>query len=142
MISPEDKPEFQEFRQELLAIFDEAVRKKTSIREFAIEILTGAIMNEKPYVAIASMLFEQSTCLEGEKKMLVLEGFIVKSRQSDISVIQTVLKLIADGWIDYLSGKLQENSRLRSKLNITGGHFRPFPTNPLTKNPKQENGNV
>src|SRR4028118_308769 len=101
MIESEDQAEYQKFRQEMLEIFKKA--ENISIRDFAIEIMTGAILNQKTYVAIASMMIEHSTPLRGEEKMLVLERFLEEGRKkdSDISLIQTALKLIADGLIIY-----------------------------------------
>jgi hypothetical protein len=101
MIEPEDQAEYQKFRQEMLEIFKKA--ENISLRDFAIEIMTGAILKQKTYVAIASIMFEHSTPLRGEEKMLVLERFLEEGRKknSDISLIQTALKLIADGLIIY-----------------------------------------
>ncbi|NQE36746.1 hypothetical protein [Microcoleus asticus] len=99
MIEPEDQAEYQKFRQEMLEIFKKA--QNISIRDFAVEILTGAIMDEKPYVAIASMMIEHSTPLRGEEKRLVLERFLEEGRKKDgdTSLIEAALKLIADGLI-------------------------------------------
>jgi len=110
MIEPEDQAEYQKFRQEMLEIFKKA--ENISIRDFAIEIMTGAILNQKTYVAIASIMFEHSTPLRGEEKMLVLERFLEEGRKkdSDISLIQTALKLIADGLIIYYQQAVAERN--------------------------------
>jgi len=106
MINPEDEAEYQEFRQQFLATFDEAVRKKTSIVDFAVEIMTGAIMKEKVYVAIASMMLEHSTTLRGQDKMVLLERFLEEARSAnpDISVVQAALQLIVNGLIIHQEG--------------------------------------
>ncbi|MEG4496598.1 hypothetical protein QUB05_04310 [Microcoleus sp. F10-C6] len=110
MIEPEDQAEYQKFRQEMLEIFKKA--ENISLRDFAIEIMTGAILNQKTYVAIASIMFEHSTPLRGEEKMLVLERFLEEGRKkdSDISLIQTALKLIADGLIIYYQQTVAERN--------------------------------
>jgi hypothetical protein len=110
MIEPEDQAEYQKFRQEILEIFKKA--ENISIRDFAIEIMTGAILNQKTYVAIASIMFEHSTPLRGEETMLVLERFLEEGRKkdSDISLIQTALKLIADGLIIYYQQAVAERN--------------------------------
>lgn len=110
MIEPEDQAEYQKFRQEMLEIFKKA--ENISLRDFAIEIMTGAILNQKTYVAIASMMIEHSTPLRGEEKMLVLERFLEEGRKkdSDISLIQTALKLIADGLIIYYQQAVAERN--------------------------------
>jgi hypothetical protein len=110
MIEPEDQAEYQKFRQEMLEIFKKA--ENISLRDFAIEIMTGAILNQKTYVAIASIMFEHSTPLRGEEKMLVLERFLEEDRKkdSDISLIQTALKLIADGLIIYYQQAVAERN--------------------------------
>jgi hypothetical protein len=110
MIEPEDQAEYQKFRQEMLEIFKKA--ENISLRDFAIEIMTGAILNQKTYVAIASIMFEHSTPLRGEEKMLVLERFLEEGRKkdSDISLIQTALKLIADGLIIYYQQAVAERN--------------------------------
>ncbi|MEG4503804.1 hypothetical protein QUA81_13145 [Microcoleus sp. F6_B4] len=110
MIEPEDQEEYQKFRQEMFEIFKNA--QNISIRDFAVEILTGAIMKQKPYVAIASIMIEHSTPLRGEEKILVLERFIEEGgkKDSDISLIQTALKLIADGLIIYYQQAVVERN--------------------------------
>lgn len=58
----------------MLEIFKKA--ENISVLDFAIEILTGPILNQKTYVAIASIMFEHLTPLRGEEKMLALERFL------------------------------------------------------------------
>jgi len=67
-------------------------------------------MDEKPYVAIASMMLEHSSSLSGEEKMLVLEGFLQEGRKinANVSLVQTALTLIADGLVVFYENQKKQ----------------------------------
>ncbi|MEG4518813.1 hypothetical protein QUB10_07880 [Microcoleus sp. B5-D4] len=78
-------------------IFDEAIREKWSLHQFAIKILANCAGGEPVYMLVASTLIQKATNLSGEENYALLQQFIVAVYQKNSQGIRYGVQTLQDG---------------------------------------------
>lgn len=84
---------------EVNAIFAEATTNQVKTADFAIEIWVNAMLEKKPYVAIACRMIHHSTTFLGDELLQFLRYLANGTVEKDASIVQWAVDLINQGLI-------------------------------------------
>jgi hypothetical protein len=80
-------------------IFAEAIKNKTSLEVFALEIWVNAVKQEAPYVAIASRMINLATGLAQDENLEFLRFLAKETLAQNVAKSQWAVQLIYNGLI-------------------------------------------
>jgi len=84
---------------EVNIIFAEAITNQVKTADFATEIWVNAMLEKKPYVAIACRMIHHSTNFLGDELLQFLRFLANKTLEKDASSVQWAVDLINQGLI-------------------------------------------
>lgn len=84
---------------EVNIIFAEAITNQVKTADFATEIWVNAMLEKKPYVAIACRMIHHSTTFMGEELLQFLRFLAQKTLEKDASIVHWAVDLINQGLI-------------------------------------------
>ncbi|HEY9296857.1 MAG TPA: hypothetical protein VIQ31_10865 [Phormidium sp.] len=98
-----------ELQAEVNKIFAEAITNQVKTVDFATEIWVNAMLEKKPYVAIACRMIHHSTTFMGEELLQFLRFLANKTLEKDASIVHWAVNLINQGLI--INNTLKEEKK-------------------------------
>lgn len=95
----EQHKQLAELQAEVNTIFAEAITNQVKTVDFATEIWVNAMLEKKPYVAIACRMIHHSTNFLGEELLQFLRFLAQKTLEKDASIVHWAVDLINQGLI-------------------------------------------
>ncbi|MEG4210375.1 hypothetical protein [Microcoleus sp. S13_B4] len=105
----EKHKQLAELQAEVNTIFAEAISNKVKNVDFATEIWVNAMLEKKPYVAIACRMIHHSTNFLGDELLQFLRFLANKTLEKDASSVQWAVDLINQGLI--INNTLKEDNK-------------------------------
>ncbi|MEG4857055.1 hypothetical protein QUB75_04910 [Microcoleus sp. K1-B6] len=104
----EKHKELAELQAEVNKIFAEAITNQVKTLDFATEIWVQAMLEKRPYVAIACRMIHHSTNFLGDELLQFLRYLATGTLQQDASIVYWAVDLVNQGLI--INNTLKENN--------------------------------
>ncbi|MEG4084663.1 hypothetical protein [Microcoleus sp. POL10_C6] len=104
----EKHKQLAELQAEVNKIFAEAITNQVTTVDFATEIWVQAMLEKKPYVAIACRMIHHSTTFLGDELLQFLRYLATGTLQQDASIVYWAVDLVNQGLI--INNTLKENN--------------------------------
>ncbi|MEG4248697.1 hypothetical protein [Microcoleus sp. Pol10D4] len=98
-----------ELQAEVNKIFAEAITNEVKTADFATEIWVQAMLEKRPYVAIACRMIHHSTTFLGDELLQFLRYLAKGTLEQDSSIVQWAVDLINQGLI--INNTLKEENQ-------------------------------
>ncbi|MEG4838404.1 hypothetical protein [Microcoleus sp. B9-D4] len=105
----EKHKELAELQAEVNKIFAEAITNEVKAADFATEIWVQAMLEKRPYVAIACRMIHHSTTFLGDELLQFLRYLAKGTLEQDSSIVQWAVDLINQGLI--INNTLKEENQ-------------------------------
>jgi len=91
--------QLQSLQAKINDIFAEAIKNKTSLEVFAVDIWVNAVRQEAPYVAIASRMINLATGLAQDDNLAFLQFLAKETLAQNVAKSQWAVQLIYNGLV-------------------------------------------
>lgn len=91
--------QLQSLQAKINEIFAEAIKNKTSLEVFAVDIWVNAVRQEAPYVAIASRMINLATGLAQDDNLAFLRFLATETLAKNVIKSQWAVQLIYNGLV-------------------------------------------